>query len=270
MQNDVTDKRRLIVRVDDAGSSWAANMGCLRACTDGIARSVEVMMPCTWTQHAAMVFNAHTEIDIGIHLTLTSEWDAVKWRPLTPAPSLTDAHGQFLPQLLARDGDNRPALQHHPWDIADVEAEFRAQIVLGKTMFAEATHVSAHMIRHFADFDPRLGVLIAALCAEFGLRDDPFGQGVPRFAGYPPQPRDAAQRTTAFVAQLAGLTPGTHIFIDHPAVPSQDLAALGHTGYEDVMEDRISCLHVLTDDAVKQAVADLGIDVISCADAAAD
>lgn len=94
--------RRLIVRVDDAGFSWAANIGCLRACTDGIARSVEVMMPCAWTAHAAQLFGAHPQIDIGIHLTLTSEWDAVKWRPLTQATSLTDAQGSFLPLLMAR------------------------------------------------------------------------------------------------------------------------------------------------------------------------
>jgi len=101
---------RLLVRADDAGSSWSSNVGCLRACTEGIARSVEVMMPCAWTSHAAEILNNQPKIDVGIHLTLTSEWDAVKWRPLTQAKSLTDDLGNFLPLLTPRDGDRRPCL----------------------------------------------------------------------------------------------------------------------------------------------------------------
>lgn len=63
---------QLLVRADDAGSSWSSNVGCLRACTEGIARSVEVMMPGAWTSHAAEILNNHPEVDVGIHLTLTS------------------------------------------------------------------------------------------------------------------------------------------------------------------------------------------------------
>ncbi|MFK7880669.1 ChbG/HpnK family deacetylase [Roseobacter sp.] len=144
---------RLLIRADDAGSSWSSNIGCLQACTHGIARSVEVMMPCPWSTHAASLFNLHPEIDIGIHLTLTSEWDAVKWRPLTPAPSLTDEQGNFLPLVLPREGDIRLPLANTAWSIDEITNEFRAQISLGCAMFENASHVSTHMLRHFKDFD---------------------------------------------------------------------------------------------------------------------
>lgn len=260
------DITRLLVRADDAGSCRASNTGCLKACTDGIARSVEVMMPCAWVADAAGLFKDRPDIDIGIHLTLTSEWDAVKWRPLTHAPSLVDRHGWFLPLLQDRPNDNRPSLSSRQWNIDEIASEFRAQIALGLDLFPNASHVSCHMVRHFADFDPRLGSVVSGLCAEFALLDDPFGQGLPRFSPYPAHPRDGQARLSSFVEALRGLAPGTHIFIDHPAVDCGELEALGHPGYEDVCADRVTCLEVLTSPAVRREIERLGIELISYRD----
>ncbi|WP_460077258.1 ChbG/HpnK family deacetylase [Roseibium sp. ROS1] len=254
---------RLLVRVDDAGSSWSSNIGCLRACTDGIARSVEVMMPCPWTSHAATLLNAHSEIDVGIRLTLTSEWDAVKWRPLTQAASLTDELGNFLPLLTQRDGDSRRCLSEANWSLDEVSNEFRAQIVIGLSMFKNVSHISSHMIRHFKDFDPRLGDVISDLCLEFGLDDDGFGHGLPRIEGYSKFPRETGHRVEAFVQQLDELGEGTYIFIDHPAVTSSELSATRHVGYEDVDDDRVTCLETLRSSAVRERIDQLSIQLIS-------
>ncbi|WP_199823726.1 ChbG/HpnK family deacetylase [Labrenzia sp. OB1] len=257
---------RLLVRVDDAGSSWSSNIGCLRACSEGIARSVEVMMPCSWVAHAATLFNAQPEIDIGIHLALTSEWDAVKWRPLTQAPSLVDEQGDFLPMVMPREGDVRPCLADVDWSIDEIANEFRAQISLGVAMFRSVSHVSSHMLKHFKDFDPKVGEVVCDLCHEFGLADDAYGYGLPRFEGYPKFLRNAAFRTAGFMDHLAGLSRGTYIFIDHPAVNSPELEATGHEGYEDVAADRSTCLETLVSVALKRKIDDLGIELISYRD----
>nr|WP_319384629.1 ChbG/HpnK family deacetylase [uncultured Roseibium sp.] len=262
----MAEKVRLLVRADDAGSCWASNQGCLNACTDGIAGSVEVMMPCAWVADAARLFKDCSDIDIGIHLTLTSEWDAVKWRPMTHAPSLVDRHGNFLPLLQERPGEDRPSLSGRQWSIEEVAAEFRAQIELGLDLFPAASHISCHMTRHFADFDPRLGDVVSGLCAEFGLLDDPFKDELPRFVPYPAHPRDSQARISSFVEALGGLAPGTHIFIDHPATNCGELAALGHPGYEDVRADRVTCLETLTNPAVRREIDHLGIELISYRD----
>ncbi|MEM8822008.1 MAG: ChbG/HpnK family deacetylase [Pseudomonadota bacterium] len=266
----MTAETALLVRADDAGSSWAANIGCLRACTDGIARSVEVMMPGAWVPQAARLFGDRPEIDIGLHLTLTSEWDAVKWRPLTTAPSLVDADGYFLPLLTARPRAGRPSLAERDWSLDEIAQELRAQVTLGKRLFPQASHVSTHMARHLGQIDPRLGDLVSELCDEFGLMDDPFGHGLRRFQGYPPHPRDTTRRVSAFRDGLAALPPGLHIFIDHPALASDELAALGHAGYEDVAQDRVSCLETLTNPTVSQTIRDLGIELVSYRDLRGD
>ena len=224
------------------------------------------MMPGAWAPHAATLFNEHPTIDIGVHLTLTSEWDAVKWRPLTQAPSLTDENGYFRPLLTPRPGDGRSALTNVDWSLKEIAAEFRAQISAAVAMFAQVSHVSAHMCRHFRDIDPRLGAIIADLCVEFGLKDDAFGHGLARFQPYPPHPRGGAARAQAFVDALAGLPPGTHIVIDHPAVRSRALEATGHPGYEDVAADREGCLAAWTDPAVQAEIAAQGIALIGYGD----
>ena len=264
----MTDKEqvRLLVRVDDAGASHAANVGCLQACTHGIARSVEVMMPGSWIEEAADMLGPHPEIDIGIHLTLTSEWDKVKWKPLTQAPSLVDGSGAFLPLLLPHSKRDAPCLQLAGWALQEVADELRAQIVLGRKMFPQASHVSSHMIRHFKDFDARLGQIIRNLCEEFDLIDDPFGYGLPRFVAYPTTPRGSAFRTASFIQSLSKLQGGTHIFIDHPIVASPDAKDMGHLGYMDVLADRVSCLETLTNPALASFIDAHQIELISYRD----
>lgn len=133
-------------------------------------------------------------------------------------------------------------------------------------MFQGVSHISAHMARHFKDVDPRLGDVISDLCQEFGLADDAFGYGLARIEGYPKHPRHTEQRVEAFVRQLNELGPGTYIFIDHPAVASPELSATGHVGYEDVADDRVTCLETLTSSKVQQCIDQIGIELISYRD----
>jgi len=253
---------RLLVRADDMASSWAANEGCLRACTKGIARSVEVMMPCAWVPDAAHKLAREPGIDVGIHLTLTSEWDASKWRPLTAAPSLTDENGYFLPLLTPRADDTRPSLAQRNWALEQIQTEFQAQIEYGLRLFPQASHISSHMTRHFRDFDDRLDGTIEWLCQKYNLRNDPLGSSVPMLAAYPKPDRTPRKRIEAFLKTIRELTPGTYMVVDHPTAHSEDETELGHDGYRDVAEDRRSCLSVFTSRELVAECDRLGIELI--------
>lgn len=96
--------------------------------------------------------------------------------------------------------------------------------------------------------------------------DDALGHGLPRVHGYARSPRDSALRVSSFIDQLKELKAGTHIFIDHPAVESAELQATSHPGYEDVFEDRTTCLDTLTSIRLKDAIDQARIELISYRD----
>ncbi|HNX80024.1 MAG TPA: ChbG/HpnK family deacetylase, partial [Prolixibacteraceae bacterium] len=90
---------RLIVRGDDMGSSQASNDASIAAFKNGIETSVEVMVIGPWFPEAVKLLKENPGLDVGVHLTITSEWDNIKWRPLTNCPGLTDNNGYFLPKI---------------------------------------------------------------------------------------------------------------------------------------------------------------------------
>ena len=255
---------RLIVRGDDIGSCHAANVACIRSYEEGIMTSVELMVPCSWFPEAVKMLNENPGLDVGIHLVLTSEWDNYKWRPLTWAPGLTDADGYFYPTIWPRK--NMPAgtaLKDADWKIEEIEKEFRAQIELGKRKVPRVSHLSFHM--GSASWDPKVKELCAKLAKEYDLYIVPPEAGVRGFGGFG-DAKTAGERIDRFVKRLEELKPGTYLFVEHPGLGTAEMRAIGHTGYEDVAEDRDAVTEVFVSEKVKDAIKRLGIKLISYAD----
>ena len=255
---------RLIVRGDDIGSCHAANVACIRAYKEGVMKSVELMVPCAWFPEAVKMLNENPGLDVGVHVTLTSEWDNVKWRPLTSAPSLTDADGYFYPTIWPRKGAPAgTALRDANWKIEEIEKEIRAQIELARRKVPHVSHLSFHM--GCSDWDPKVREVCAKLAKEYNLYIPPSA-GALRGTGGFGDAKTAAARTEKFVGMLEGLKPGTYLFVEHPGLDTPEMRAIGHTGYEDVAQDREAVTQVFTSDQIKKAVKKLGIELISYAD----
>ena len=78
----------LVIRIDDLGALHSVNEACIQTYRSGIARSVEVMPVAAWYPEAIKMLKENPGLDVGLHLVITSEWENVKWRPLTHCPSL--------------------------------------------------------------------------------------------------------------------------------------------------------------------------------------
>ena len=97
-------RTRLIVQADDFGMCEAIDAGVLRAFQTGIVTQAMLMPPCPWFPRAASLAKEHG-IPVGMHCTLTCEWDHMRWGPLTDGASLTRADGTFhasVEEALAR------------------------------------------------------------------------------------------------------------------------------------------------------------------------
>lgn len=254
----------LLVRGDDIGSSHAANLGCIESYQNGIMQSVELMVPCPWFPEAVKMLKENPGLDVGIHLVMTSEWDNIKWGPLTDAPSISDEDGYFYPMVRKRaDFPPNSSVQEADWDIEEIEREIRAQIELGLKYVPWATHAGFHM--GASRLDEKIGAVVTRLIKDYNLDIDMEPYNFKRFAGWG-DASTLAERIDNFSAGLEQLEPGFYLFIEHPGVDSPEMQAIWHTGYENVAVDRDWVTKVFTSEKVKKVIKKKGINLISYGD----
>jgi predicted glycoside hydrolase/deacetylase ChbG (UPF0249 family) len=136
--------RVLILHVDDAGMSHDSDEGVETATGQGVATSTSVMMPCPWVPEIVAYIKTHPQLDAGLHLTLTSEWDKYRWGPLAGkqnVPGLTDVQGCLWPSVEAVYFRASPE---------EVDREIRAQLDRALAMGFKPTHLDSHMGTLFA------------------------------------------------------------------------------------------------------------------------
>ncbi|HEY5749678.1 MAG TPA: polysaccharide deacetylase family protein [Chryseolinea sp.] len=136
----------LIIHADDLGVSHSENEASIQALEKGAVNSGSIMVPCPWFPEIAAYASAHPNADLGLHLTLTAEWDPYKWGPVLhqQAKSLNTQKG-FLPasvEELAKMAS-----------VQDVEQELRAQVERAKQFGVDPTHFDTHMGGVLANLD---------------------------------------------------------------------------------------------------------------------
>lgn len=149
------DARVLIITCDDLGSSHAANVACYESLREGLATSASLMVPGPWAREAAARYRGE---DVGVHLTLNSEWDLLRWGPTTQAPSLFDGDGGF------------PRTLQEMWEHADVDEvrrECRTQIERAIIWGFDVTHLDSHL--GAMPQRPELFDIYLEMAVEFGL-----------------------------------------------------------------------------------------------------
>lgn len=151
----------LIIHADDLGMSNSINGAIFEAMRKGTVTSAAVMVVCPWFPEVSKYYREHTALDIGIHLTLTSEWSSYRWRPLSSrsvVPSLVDDEG-FLPSGV--ESFRKNAKPSH------VRIELRAQIQEAILAGFTPSHLDSHMCALSSRWD--LYDVLAEVAVEFDL-----------------------------------------------------------------------------------------------------
>lgn len=149
------DARLLVVHEDDVGMNHGANRAFTELSREGFLTCGSVMVPCPWFREIAEEAAADPSLDLGVHLTLTSEWPHYRWAPISTVSrtsGLIDPDGYFWRNCLD--------LRAHVMPEA-AEAEMRAQIERALQAGFDVTHLDTHMggalVPELAEIYLRLG-----------------------------------------------------------------------------------------------------------------
>jgi len=240
----------VIFHVDDAGLSYDSDRGAIKALEEGVVTSMSVMMPCPWVPHMAAYLKDHPQIDAGIHLTLTSEWDNYRWGPLVgklAAPGLVDPQGYLW--RTAEDVLNHATVE-------EFEREIRAQIDKAQAVGIKPTHLDSHMGTCFYEpfieayvkvgIEKKIPVLMIGghmqyagpEVGKFKLLLHAMGERVWK-AGLPviddlviqpTNPQEYEQRKQQLIKLLTDMKPGVTEIIVHCTAPTEVFAQISSSG----------------------------------------
>ena len=272
------DDRVAILHADDVGMCQASLAAFADLVDFGLLSSGATMVPCPWFPAVAAYCRQQPGVDLGVHLTLTSEWDSYRWGPLStrdPASGLLDQEGYFHRRS--------EGAQAHA-DAAAVQREMEAQVSRALAGGIDVTHVDTHMgtvahpkfvygyvqlaLQHrLPPMIPRLDEAgwrafgmdgeMATLAAQFVGQLE--AQGVPLLDHVVALPLDEEPGDRLALAKqtLDGLPPGLTHFILHPATDAPELRAITRA-----WRSRVADYETFRSEALRDHVRAAGIQVI--------
>jgi predicted glycoside hydrolase/deacetylase ChbG (UPF0249 family) len=259
--------RVVIAHADDVGMCGATIDAFFELVADGLTSAGSVMVPCPWFPEVAIRCRARTDLDLGVHLTLTSEWDGYRWGPISsrdPASGLLDEEGYFY-----RHQDQ--------WGTIDPDAtrcEITAQVDRAEAAGIDVTHIDTHMgsVLHGSLTDDYVQLGVARRTPVLVTRDPNWidavtepklatweQQGVPIFDHVRVMPQNVpAADWLALTKQLFEELPvGLTYLISHPAKDTPELRAIAGD-----WRQRVADFETLCDPELVRHVCALGVQVV--------
>lgn len=259
--------RVVVINADDIGMCQATLTSFSDLIYSGLVSSGSVMVPCPWFPEAAGFCRERPFVDIGVHLTLTSEWDGYRWRPLStrdPASGLLDAEGYFYRNQSMWERPNPQVIR----------AEMLAQVNQARKAGMDLTHLDCHMFATLdtrlvgeyvgLGFEERLPVLMVRqpqwveILSERAINEWEE-QGLPVFDHlremYLNKPAEDRLRQAREV--FDNLPPGLIFFMFHPAKDSPELRAI-----TDDWRQRVADYETFMSAQLRNHVRESGVQVI--------
>jgi predicted glycoside hydrolase/deacetylase ChbG (UPF0249 family) len=239
-----SDDRALIIHADDIGMCHATLPAFAEVMAFGLVTSGSLMVPSPWFPQAAALCREHPAWDVGVHVTVTSEWASCRWRPVSTldlASGLLDGDG-YMPR--------QAAVVRERAELDSLYAEIKAQIGRALAAGVDVTHLDQHMsvfavprlfppyaeaaVRHSlppillrsGDY-VRLGASLETAQVLEGWVNEMEELGWPVFDSVQQLPlRDPEGHVAITRKMIDGLGPGLHLIHLHPAIDTPELRAM--------------------------------------------
>ena len=254
----------IILHADDAGMCEEANIATQYYLENDFIQSAAIMVPCPAAEEMIKWAVENPAKDVGVHLTLTSEWKTWRWSTLvdsTEVPGLLDPEGKMwrsVPEVVMNATPE------------EVEKEVRAQIEKFMAAGIKPGHIDTHMGTLYAH--PDLVKVFFKVAEEYGipanaidLSDSTVVAGF-RAQGYPldehviqmaneytlpkldfftsvPNGDTYENKKENFKQLIKSLKPGLTEIIFHPSVESENLKSITGSWQQRVWEAQLFADH---------------------------
>ncbi|MEN8202430.1 MAG: polysaccharide deacetylase family protein [Bacteroidota bacterium] len=250
-------KKVIILHADDAGMCDEANAAITQMLNNDNIQSTAVMVPCPSADAMIAWALENPGEDVGLHLTLTSEWNTHRWGPVSDpdlVPGLIDPEG-----MMWRDVPD--VLQHSSAE--EIETEIRAQIERSLSLGYHPDHIDSHMGTLFSHTNYLKAFFKVA--EEYGIPanipdlSDTAMVDMLKMAGYPideayielsgkyslpkldyitwaPEGKDYGDKIEKFKALVRSFSPGLIEIVFHPSVESENLKGITNSWQQRVWE----------------------------------
>lgn len=268
-------KKVLLLHMDDAGMCPEANTAIENYISNRQINSTAVMVPCPSAKAMIDWAKDHPKADIGIHLTLTSEWQNYRWGPVSDpskVPGLIDPDGKFWYEV--------PDVVAHA-SAKEVDTEIRAQIDQSLAWGFKPSHIDTHMGTLYGS--PEYVKVFLKTAEDYHLPANAIDLSDPevvsqfRKEGYPitdevikmmgeyslpkldnftnvPEGKTYEEKRANFFALVKSLNPGLTEIIFHPSVLTDNLKSITNSWQQRVWESEL-----FADPVVQQFFKDEGI-----------
>jgi hypothetical protein len=253
-------KKVIMLHADDIGMCPEANIAAKKYLLDGDIQSAAAMPPCPNFEEIIEWAKENPEIDMGLHLALTSEWKTWRWPSVSPVdevPGLIDEEGKLwrsVEEVVANAS------------VEEVASEVRAQIEKSLALGYRPDHIDTHMGTLYAD--PEFAIAYLSIAMEYGIPANAIDLSNPevvdafRQEGYPitdevvdfmasytlpkidnftsaPNASTYEEKIEAFKALVRSLNPGITEIIFHPSVGTEQLKTITGSWQQRIWEAKM-------------------------------
>lgn len=251
----------ILIRGDDFGNSRSSSEAIIAAYRCGLLRNASVMAVCPAVHEAAGKYAQTPGLAFGLHATLTSEWDNVRWKPVLPAErvsSLVREDGTFC-----KDGAELRSRDPKPEQML---AELQAQLELVRRLGFDIRYADTHMGFEW------VAEGFAGMFDQWCLREKLISyrtvqRRLPAADAAAPANAGPAER---LIAQLEAAEPGLYTLVTHPAYDDEETRAFGNEVFtgESIATWRDSDRRMLTDGKLLDYFREHGIRSVTYVEAA--
>ena len=269
--------RLVILHTDDIGMCQASLSAFIDLWEFGGISSGAIMMPCPWAKAAADYCREHPGVDMGVHATITAEWDAYRWSPLSTrdvASGLMDDDG-----FMWRSSEETQASATPEAVLGEIQLQVKKALAWG----IDITHVDSHMgtVIHPKFIQAYVQTASQARVPVMLPRNDASGflhmgmdpetaagfsvfiaqleeQGLPLMDGIAMLPLDQPEGQLEIAKNmLSELPSGVTHFLFHPSIDTPELRLIAPD-----WPSRVANYHTFMDPGLKKFIKDQGIQMI--------